>query len=56
MDKWVRGLVFALAGCAGQVEDPEPRIVRVEVPVVVRLVFRTPGGGDYCRKIQVVSY
>lgn len=27
--------VLALAGCAGQVEEPEPRIVRVEVPVVV---------------------
>lgn len=31
--KWlVVGMVFALAGCAGQVE-PEPRTVRVEVPV-----------------------
>lgn len=30
----VLGLVFALAGCAGQV-DPEPRTVRVEVPVAV---------------------
>lgn len=29
------GLVLALAGCAGQVEEPEPRIVRVEVPVAV---------------------
>lgn len=27
--------VLALAGCAGQVKEPEPRIVRVEVPVVV---------------------
>lgn len=27
-------VVFTLAGCAGQVEEPEPRIVRVEVPVV----------------------
>ncbi|MBW5465768.1 hypothetical protein GOY11_32030 [Pseudomonas aeruginosa] len=27
-------LVFALAGCAGQVE-PEPRTVRVDVPVAV---------------------
>ncbi|MEC6481832.1 hypothetical protein VXS82_00580 [Pseudomonas aeruginosa] len=27
-------VVFALAGCAGQVE-PEPRTVRVEVPVAV---------------------
>lgn len=31
----VLGMVFALAGCAGQVEEPEPRIVRVEVPVAV---------------------
>lgn len=30
----VLGLVFALAGCAGQVE-PEPRTVRVEVPIEV---------------------
>ncbi|EPY8460740.1 hypothetical protein ACXG9X_000284 [Pseudomonas aeruginosa] len=30
----VLGLVFALAGCAGQVE-PDPRTVRVEVPVAV---------------------
>ncbi|MCO1762334.1 hypothetical protein FA473_14335 [Pseudomonas aeruginosa] len=30
----VLGLVFALAGCAGQVE-PEPRTVRVEVQVAV---------------------
>ncbi|WP_437884633.1 hypothetical protein [Pseudomonas sp. LRF_L74] len=29
-------LVIALAGCAGQaVEEPEPRVVRVEVPVAV---------------------
>lgn len=28
-------VVIALAGCAGQVEEPEPRIVRVEVPVAV---------------------
>ncbi|EQB0427192.1 TPA: hypothetical protein ACMFQF_004703 [Pseudomonas aeruginosa] len=27
-------VVFALAGCAGQVE-PEPRTVRVEVPIAV---------------------
>lgn len=31
----VLGVVFALAGCAGQVVEPEPRIVRVEVPVQV---------------------
>ncbi|HBO3842392.1 TPA: hypothetical protein L4T01_000483 [Pseudomonas aeruginosa] len=30
----VLGLVFALAGCAGQVE-PEPRTVRVDVPIAV---------------------
>ncbi|EMX0685300.1 hypothetical protein AAA527_32885 [Pseudomonas aeruginosa] len=33
-------VVFALAGCAGQVE-PEPRTVRVEVPVAVPC--RAPG-------------
>ncbi|WP_043309273.1 hypothetical protein [Pseudomonas sp. ML96] len=27
--------VLALAGCAGQVEEPEPRVVRVEVPIPV---------------------
>ncbi|MBD9675511.1 hypothetical protein IB274_02310 [Pseudomonas sp. PDM18] len=32
--KWLLVLVVALAGCAGQAE-PEPRTVRVEVPVVV---------------------
>lgn len=32
--KWPMVLVVALAGCAGQVE-PEPRTVRVEVPVAV---------------------
>lgn len=31
----VLGMVFALAGCAGQAVEPEPRIVRVEVPVQV---------------------
>lgn len=29
------GMVFVLAGCAGQAFEPEPRIVRVEVPVQV---------------------
>lgn len=29
------GMVVALAGCAGQAVEPEPRIVRVEVPVAV---------------------
>ena len=32
--KWLLVLVVALAGCAAQVE-PEPRTVRVEVPVAV---------------------
>ena len=32
--KWHLVLVVALAGCVGQVE-PEPRTVRVEVPVAV---------------------
>ncbi len=32
--KWLLVLVVALAGCAGQVE-PEPRTVRIEVPVAV---------------------
>lgn len=32
--KWLLVLVVALAGCAGQAE-PEPRTVRVEVPVAV---------------------
>ncbi|TLX54879.1 hypothetical protein DN824_20410 [Stutzerimonas nosocomialis] len=29
------GIVVALAGCAGQAVEPEPRIVRVDVPVAV---------------------
>lgn len=32
--KWLMVLLVALAGCASQVE-PEPRTVRVEVPVAV---------------------
>ncbi len=32
--KWPMVLVVALAGCAAQIE-PEPRTVRVEVPVAV---------------------
>ncbi|AHA17644.1 hypothetical protein [Pseudomonas aeruginosa] len=32
--KWLLVVLGALAGCAGQVE-PEPRTVRVEVPVAV---------------------
>lgn len=32
--KWLLVISVALAGCAGQVE-PEPRAVRVEVPVAV---------------------
>ncbi|HCI2922727.1 hypothetical protein L5B93_01395 [Pseudomonas aeruginosa] len=34
MMKWLLVVLGALAGCAGQVE-PEPRTVRVEVPVAV---------------------
>lgn len=34
--KWAMlGLCCALAGCAGQATEPEPRIVRVEVAVPV---------------------
>lgn len=29
------GIVIALAGCAGQAVEPEPCIVRVEVPMAV---------------------
>lgn len=29
------GVITALAGCAGQPSVPEPRVVRVDVPVVV---------------------
>lgn len=29
------GMLFALAGCAGQAIEPEPRVVRVEVPLQV---------------------
>ncbi|HEY1027426.1 MAG TPA: hypothetical protein VGE28_07305 [Pseudomonas sp.] len=32
---FVLGVIAALAGCAGQPPEPEPRIVRVEVPIVV---------------------
>lgn len=31
----VLGIITALAGCAGQFTEPEPRVVRVEVPVTV---------------------
>lgn len=29
------GVIATLAGCAGQPAEPEPRVVRVEVPVAV---------------------
>lgn len=32
---FVLGVIAVLAGCAGQRPEPEPRIVRVEVPVAV---------------------
>lgn len=42
--RWVIvGIVVALAGCAGQpVAEPEPRVVRVEVPVQVPCRVRAP--------------
>lgn len=42
--RWIIvGLVVALAGCAGQrVAEPEPRVVRVEVPVQVPCRVKSP--------------
>jgi hypothetical protein len=42
--RWIIvGLVVALAGCAGQpVAEPEPRVVRVEVPVQVPCRVKAP--------------
>ncbi|MBA1212958.1 hypothetical protein [Pseudomonas oryzihabitans] len=42
--RWIIvGLVFALAGCAGRpVAEPEPRVVRVEVPVQVPCRVKAP--------------
>ena len=42
--RWIIvGMVFALAGCAGQpVAEPEPRVVRVEVPVQVPCRVKAP--------------
>lgn len=42
--RWIAvGLVVALAGCAGQpVAEPEPRVVRVEVPVQVPCRVKVP--------------
>lgn len=42
--RWIIvGMLFALAGCAGQpVAEPEPRVVRVEVPVPVPCRVKAP--------------
>lgn len=42
--RWIIvGVVVALAGCAGQpVAEPEPRVVRVEVPVQVPCRVKAP--------------
>ncbi|SEO63268.1 hypothetical protein [Pseudomonas sp. Snoq117.2] len=42
--RWiVVGMLVALAGCAGQpVAEPEPRVVRVEVPVQVPCRVKAP--------------
>lgn len=42
--RWIIvGVVVALAGCAGQpVTEPEPRVVRVEVPVQVPCRVKAP--------------
>ncbi|WP_338544884.1 hypothetical protein V6W80_17045 [Pseudomonas benzopyrenica] len=42
--RWIIvGMVVALAGCAGQpVAEPEPRVVRVEVPVQVPCRVTSP--------------
>ncbi|KTT56387.1 lipoprotein [Pseudomonas oryzihabitans] len=42
--RWIIvGMVVALAGCAGQpVAEPEPRVVRVEVPVQVPCRVKEP--------------
>ncbi|ALZ84526.1 hypothetical protein APT59_10045 [Pseudomonas oryzihabitans] len=42
--RWIIvGMVVALAGCAGQpVAEPEPRVVRVEVPVQVPCRVKAP--------------
>ena len=42
--RWIiLGVVVALAGCAGQpVAEPEPRVVRVEVPVQVPCQVKAP--------------
>lgn len=43
--RWIIvGMVVALAGCGAQpVADPEPRVVRVEVPVQVPCRVKEPG-------------
>ncbi len=43
MRRVIVGIVVALAGCAGQpVAEPEPRVVRVDVPVQVPCRVRAP--------------
>lgn len=39
----IAGILVALAGCAGQpVAEPEPRVVRVEVPIQVPCRVKAP--------------
>jgi len=42
--RWIIvGMLVALAGCAGQpVAEPEPRVVRIEVPVQVPCRVKAP--------------
>jgi len=42
--RWIiMGMVVAMAGCAGQpVAEPEPRVVRVDVPVQVPCRVKAP--------------
>lgn len=43
MRRIIMGVVVALAGCAGQpVAEPQPRFVRVEVPIQVPCRVKSP--------------